>query len=131
MTCIVGLEHNGKVYMGGDSEGASGWDMRLMTVPKVFRKQSLLIGCTGSIRIGQILQYAPNLPELSEHPDNYAYLIESFVPFVRNAFKEAGFLKVENSQEEGGYFLVGIRGEVYQIQDDFSMYRSVDGFTAI
>src|SRR3990167_10350179 len=114
MTCIVGLEHNGKVFMGGDSGGASGWDMRLMTVPKVFRKQSLLIGSTGSIRMGQVIQYAPNLPELAEHPDNYAYLVESFVPFIRSAFKDAGNLKIEDSVEEGGVFLVGIRGEIYE-----------------
>ena len=81
--------------------------------------------------MGQVIQYAHDLPELMEHPDNYAYLIESFIPFVRNAFREAGYLKVENSQEEGGQFLVGIRGEVFTIHSNFSALRAVDGFDSI
>jgi len=131
MTCIVGLEHNGKVYMGGDSAAADGWNIRLSTTPKVFRKQSLLIGYTWSFRMGQVIQYAHDLPELAEHPDNYTYLIESFIPFVRNAFRAAGFLKIENSQEEGGQFLVGIRGEIFTIHSNFAVLRAIDGFDSI
>ena len=131
MTCIVGIEHEGKVYMGGDSASVSDWDMRISTTPKVFRKQNLLIGYTWSFRMGQVIQYAHDLPELAEHPDNYAYLIESFIPFVRNAFREAGFLKIENAQEEGGQFLVGIRGEIFTIHSSFSVLRAVDGFDSI
>ena len=131
MTCIIGIEHNGKVYMRGDSAAAEGWNIRLSTTPKVFRKQNFLIGYTWSFRMGQVIQYAHDLPELAEHPDNYAYLVESFIPFVRDAFREAGFLKVENSQEEGGQFLVGIRGEIFTIHNNFAVLRAVDGFDSI
>src|SRR3972149_571103 len=117
--------------MDASPSPGEGWNMRIVITPKVFRKQSLLIGYTWSFRMGQIIQYAPNLPELSEHPSNYAYLIESFVPFIRSAFKDAGNLKIEDSVEEGGVFLVGIRGEIYEIQSDFSAYRAIDGFMAI
>ena len=131
MTCIVAIEHNGKVYMGGDSAGSEGWNTRLYTTPKVFRKQSLLIGYTWTYRMGQILQYAPNLPETSEHPSNYAYLVESFIPFVLKAFADAEWKKVDNSRAEGGQFLVGIRGEVFSIESDFSVLRTVDGFNSV
>jgi len=131
MTCIVALEHDNKVFMGGDSAAPVGWDMRLITTPKVFRKENLVIGYTWSFRMGQIIQYAPSLPELEEHLSNYTYLIEKFVPFVRKAFSDAGWLKVENARDEGGQFLIGIRGEVFSIETDFSVLRNIDGFSAI
>ena len=81
--------------------------------------------------MGQIIQYASSLPEISEHPNNYAYLIESFVPFIRKTFSEAGWLKIENARAEGGQFLLGIRGEVFSIESDFSVHRQMDGFDAI
>ena len=63
--------------------------------------------------------------------DNYAYLVKRFVPFLRAAFKDAGWLEVENSREEGGQFLVGIRGELFEINSDFSVLKMVDGFNAV
>ncbi len=37
MTCIVGLVDNGKVYIGGDSAGCAGYDVRIREDQKVFR----------------------------------------------------------------------------------------------
>ena len=131
MTCIVGLEHKGKVYMGGDSAAVANSNLQLSDTPKVFKKQKLLIGYTWSFRMGQVIQYAKEFPKLKEHSGNYAYLVKSFVPFLRTAFKDAGWLEVENSREEGGQFLVGIRGELFEINSDFSVLKMMDGFNAV
>ena len=37
MTCIVGLVHGGKVYMGGDSAGVGGYCLTVRADEKVFR----------------------------------------------------------------------------------------------
>ena len=131
MTCIVGLEHDGKVYMGGDSAAVANGNLQLTDTPKVFKKDGLLIGYTWSFRMGQVIQYSDAFPELKAHPDNYSYLIESFVPFLRSEFKTAGWLKVENSQDEGGQFLAGVRGELFEINSDFSVLKMIDGFDAV
>ena len=131
MTCIVGLEQEGKVYMGGDSAAVVNGNLQLSDTPKVFKKDELLIGYTWSFRMGQILQYAKTYPKQKEHPDNYTYLIKSFVPYLRDIFKDAGWLEVEKSREEGGQFLVGIRGELFEINSDFSVLKMVDGFDAV
>lgn len=131
MTCIVGLEQDGKVYMGGDSAATSNKNLQLSDTPKVFRKQKLLIGYTWSFRMGQVIQYAAAFPKLKEHSGNYAYLVKSFVPFLRTAFKDAGWLEVEKSREEGGQFLVGIRGELFEITSEFAVLRMMDGFNAV
>ena len=57
MTCIVGLEHDGKVYMGGDSAAVGGMDVYPSRIPKVFQAGRYLIGYTTSFRMGQLLQY--------------------------------------------------------------------------
>lgn len=131
MTCIVGLVEDGKIYLGGDSAGIADDDIQRIDTPKVFQKQHLLIGYTWSFRMGQIIQYADKFPELFEHPDNYTYLIKHFVPFLRAEFKDAGWLRTEDSQDLGGKFLVGIRGELFVIHAHFQVLRMFDNFNAI
>lgn len=131
MTCIVGLEYDGKVYMGGDSAAVANSNLQLSNTPKVFKKQKLLIGYTWSFRMGQIIQYAKAFPKIKEYPDNYEYLVKSFVPFIRGLFKEAGWLKIENSRDEGGQFLIGIRGQLFEINSDFSVLKMIDDFNAV
>ena len=131
MTCIVGLEYDGKVYMGGDSAAVANGNLQLSDTPKVFKKQKLLIGYTWSFRMGQIIQYAKSFPKIKEYPDNYAYLVKSFVPFIRSLLKDAGWLIIEKSRDEGGQFLVGLRGELFEINSDFSVLKMMDGFDAV
>lgn len=131
MTCIVGLVENSKVYMGGDSAAVSNSNLQLTDTPKVFKKQELLIGYTWSFRMGQVIQYADTFPKLKEQLDNYTYLVENFVPYLRAEFKDAGWLWTENSRDEGGQFLVGIRGELFEITSEFAVLKMMDGFDAV
>ena len=74
MTCIIGIEHGGKVYMGGDSAGTIGWTSRPLSIPKVFKKQNMLIGVSGTMRETQLLQYELSLPH-KEADSPFIYLI--------------------------------------------------------
>jgi hypothetical protein len=55
MTCIVGLRQGGKVFIGGDSAGISGWDVTVRADPKVFLSGPYAMGFTSSFRLGQLL----------------------------------------------------------------------------
>ena len=129
MTCIIGLVSDGKVYMGGDSAGASGWLVRAVRSPKVFEVGPFIIGYTTSFRMGEILQY-----HLSVQPQNgesdHEYMVCQFVEAVRATLKEHGFAKVENNVEEGGTFLVGYHGHLYSVDGDFQMTEHTDGYDA-
>jgi ATP-dependent protease HslVU (ClpYQ) peptidase subunit len=130
MTCVVGVAHGGKVYMGADSQGSSGWDKREVLYPKVFNVGQFLIGFTTSFRMGQLLQYQLEVkPQGNE--DDYAYMVTAFVESVRELLKNSGWAKVENNQEEGGNFLVGYKGRLYEIQTDMSVLEHADGFDAV
>lgn len=130
MTCIVAVTDGTRVTMGGDSAGVSGWDMTVRADEKVFTIGPMVVGFTTSFRMGQLLRYRLKLPD---HPDGMAdheYLSTQFVDAVRTCLKEGGYARVDSNREEGGTFLVGYRGAIWQVASDFQVGRSQCEFDA-
>lgn len=123
MTCIIGLVHKGAVYMGGDSAGTSGTDIKVRLDPKVFiLKNRFIIGFTDSFRMGQLLNFSLKLPRQKPTQSDYEYMCTGFINAVRKCFEAGGYMGRESSQrEEGGTFLVGYRGVLYAIGSDFQV----------
>lgn len=124
MTCIVGLVHNGTVWMGTDSAGSDGVTYIVVKNKKVFRSNKMLLGFTSSWRMGQLLQTSLQVPRHQPKVDDFTYLTSTFIDVVLECFKDKTFAKVENNVVEGGTFLVGYRGHIYMVQDDFSIVES-------
>jgi len=131
MTCIVGLELEGKVYIGGDSAGASGWEVRAVNTPKVFINGEFLIGYTSSFRMGQILQHIWEPPQHAAGRSDMKYMVADVAESIREVLKKNGFSKVDNNVEEGGFFLCGYRGKLYCIEDSYQVISHEDRFDAI
>lgn len=129
MTCIIGLAQGGKVWMGGDSASASGWQMRKVSLPKVFKVQEFLIGYTSSFRMGQILEHHLNVPTQNGQSD-VKYLVTQFIPRVRDCLKERWFDNIKNEDAKSGIFLLGYRGHLYRVDSDFQVNEYVDDFDA-
>ena len=130
MTCIVGLEQNGIVYIGADSAAVAGYTINPVVHPKVGRNGNVLIGYTTSFRMGQLLQYKLTVPKQSKSMDDIVYMVGPFMDAVRECLKESGYLTVNNNYETGGTFLVGYKGALYHISSDLSITRSANGFDA-
>jgi ATP-dependent protease HslVU (ClpYQ) peptidase subunit len=131
MTCIVGLVHDGAVWMGGDSAAAAGWDLTIRSDSKVFVTGPFVMGFTTSFRMGQLLRYALEVPEQSRKVDDHAFMVTTFIDAVRDALKKGGYAKKENETESGGTFLVGYRGALYQIDSDYQVAIAVHPFAAV
>ena len=132
MTCIVGVVDNGSVVMGGDSAGVAGLSLTVRADPKVFVNGPFLIGYTSSFRMGQLLRFRFVPPP--HHPadrDDFAFMATDFVDAVRECFKHYGYAKAENGQESGGSFLVGYRGNLYQVASDYQVGLPVDPYAAV
>ena len=129
LTCIVGLAQDGKVWIGGDSVSASGWQVRSMRHSKVFRVQEFLIGYTSSFRMGQILEHHLSVPAQDGQCD-VKYLVTQFIPSVRDCFKEHWFDKIKDEDAKGGEFLLGYHGHLYHVDCDFQVAEYEDGFDA-
>jgi ATP-dependent protease HslVU (ClpYQ) peptidase subunit len=125
MTCIVGCEHAGKVLIGGDLQGTGCNSKTVHTQPKVFSKSGVIFGYTTSYRFGQIIEHNlpdPVVPE-DEH-DVYRWLITNLIPAIQAALKAREY-------DKGGNCLIGVKGQLWELQDDFSVLRSVKGYGAV
>lgn len=146
MTCIVAMADGQSVIMGGDSAGVDGRDLYLRADAKVFQKGEYLIGFTTSFRMGQILRYETELPEVPENPtpENLErFFVTDFIPAVRRSFDEHGFAKTarfsapdkpglsEDGQVVGGTFLVGVAGQIFEIRGDYQLGRPVTPYSAV
>jgi len=131
MTCIVAIAEGGRVYMAGDSASSDGHTYSLTRAPKVFALGPFLIGYTTSFRMGQLLQYHLQVPPHPEGLSNYEYMVTRFLEACRKAFKDRGWMKSEHGVEELGNFLVGYRGELFQLQGDGAVLQNRDGFDAV
>lgn len=131
MTCIVGIAHEGKVILGADSAGVDGLDLRIRKDRKVFRNGELIFGGTTSFRMLQLLEFELTPPPIVEGQEPYAYAVKALVPSIRATLKSGGFAKIDSGREEGGSFLVGFRGHLFAIYNDFQVAESTENFEAV
>ncbi len=130
MTCIVGVVENGKVWIGGDSAGVSGYHLVVRADPKVFTNGDFVMGYTSSFRMGQLLAHRFQPPKRHADQDVYAYMVTSFVDALRQCFKDGGYAGKDGEREQGGTFLIGYEGRLFQIEDDYQVGESIDGYAA-
>jgi hypothetical protein len=132
LTCIAGLISGGKVYMGGDSAGVADWSMTVRADAKVFRKGEFVFGFTTSFRMGQLIAHAftpPPVPKKRSELDRY--MVVDFVDSVRALFKAGGFATTKDGSEQGGSFLVGVRGRLYHVASDYQVGLTADRLHAV
>jgi len=106
--------------MGGDSAGVSGLDINIRLDEKVFQNGPMLFGYTTSFRMGQLLRFKLKIPRNTVGND-YEFMCTEFVDEVKKIFKNNGYSIVNNNNEQGGTFLVGYKGTIYAIYDDFQV----------
>jgi ATP-dependent protease HslVU (ClpYQ) peptidase subunit len=131
VTCVVGDTDGKIVTIGGDSAGVGGFDLTVRADEKVFVLGEFIFGFTTSFRMGQLLRYHLKPPEFKEGQDVFAYMVTSFVDAARTILKNGGFAQKENEVEQGGTFLVGIRGKLFAVQSDYQVAESADPFCAV
>lgn len=131
LTCIVGLVDEGTVYIGGDSAGVAGMELKVRADQKVFANGPIVMGFTDSFRMGQLLRYAFQCPPQLPSKAIEEYMVMDFVDAVRECLKEGGFAKEESGQESGGTFLVGYRGRLFEVSGDYQVGEALDGFSAV
>lgn len=130
MTCIVGVAHEGQVWIGGDSAGVAGYDITVRADAKVFRVGPYVLGFTDSFRMGQLLRYTLDVPAPPDR-DLDRFMCTTFVDAVRDCLGNGGWAKGTVEQEVGGNFLVGARGRLFEVCSDYQVGLMRDDYTAI
>lgn len=130
MTCIVGLIENGKIYLGGDSCGVSDNDYHIRKDKKVFRNGPMVMGFIDSFRMGQILQFNFKVPSHPRNMSDFRYMCSVFATEVIDTFTENGYIKNSGNRVEGGTFIIGYKGSLYTMYNDFQIEMLFDPYTA-
>jgi ATP-dependent protease HslVU (ClpYQ) peptidase subunit len=132
MTCIVGLVHDGEVFIGADSAGT---DSRLSQTARADRKAfcngDFVMGFTSSFRMGQLLAFNFNPPKPRLGADVMAYMVTDFIDAARATMKAGGYMTVKENVEIGGTFLVGYAGRLFNVADDFQVGEAACGYDAV
>lgn len=131
MTCIAGLVHKGKVYIGGDSAGTNGHVLTIRDDEKVFKNGDFIMGFTSSFRMGQLLRFKFSAPYHKPEIETYEYMVTDFIDAVRKCLKDGGYARTESGEEFGGTFLVGYRGELFIVEGDYQVGKPHSGFHAV
>lgn len=131
MTCICGVASKGEVFIGGDSAALTGWAMTVRSDPKVFINGPFLIGFTSSFRMGQLLRFSFKPPIHHAGVSIDEYMVTSVVDAVRECLKEGGYSTKQNERESGGRFLIGYRGRLFEVTEDYQVGEALDGLAAV
>lgn len=132
MTCIVGIEADGKVYLGGDSLGSSEHLQQTIPEPKVFENGPFLIGIAGSFRWGQLLEHALIVTPQPGDVDDRKFMVTTFIDAVRKTMLDGGYMAKEDEFESAyGDALVGYRGRLYVLEGTEFHIRRAREYAAV
>lgn len=135
MTCIVGATSDrGRLILGSDSECSDGRRSYILgeATPKIAQIRNALVGSAGSPRVWQ-LAFRELMDPIREGFDPWCG-IGDFVEDLVRVMEEWQLTCTENCSRHmhgSTAFLVGLRGEWFEIGHDFSIVSSRDGFMAI
>lgn len=124
MTCIVGVEHGGRVFIGADSLSSCGGMVTQLHEPKVFRCGSLLVGVAGSMAWALTVRH--HLSVRLPRGDLAGYMIAT----LRGKLEELWDDHHGDSDYESE-LLLGARGQLYAVDTTFTPYRAAEGYASI
>jgi hypothetical protein len=130
VTAIVGLVHEGRVWIGGDSAAVGQWISTARADSKVFTNGPAVFGFTHSFRSGQLLRYSLSVPEAIVG-DVGKYMATTFIDSVRECWKAGGCARRESEQEVGGCFLVGMFGRLFVVESDYQVGEQIEPWHAV
>lgn len=139
MTTIVGIEHEGNVWIGGDSAVMLGdTELNTQVGGKVFRLGDVIFGVAGWTRTSAMLRYDLRLPERRfDQPGqtDIGWLNTDFTRAVHECLERNGWDPQGGSRPQrrssDNTIMVGYRGKLYVLRDNFEVSRYPDHFYAI
>jgi hypothetical protein len=63
--------------------------------------------------------------------DIMTYMHTIFIDSIRKCFNIGGFATNENGEESGGQFLIGYKGNLFKIHNDYQIGISINNYEAI
>ena len=135
MTTVIAIQHQDGVEMIADSQiNSAGQPYFHSDMVKIVERGKYLIGVAGRVVALQAIQNSWNPPALtaSHKGSIYNFIITKVVPSLK-AFIDDSKIFSDKEKEDGDLFsiLIAIKGEVFEIDQDYAIARRSDGIYAI
>jgi ATP-dependent protease HslVU (ClpYQ) peptidase subunit len=134
MTTIVGIQSNNSVTICTDSVVTAG--ARQYTHPhmeKVIDNHGFLIGGAGDVAACDPIMYLwiPPKPTPAERKDVYRFMIRKVAPSLRKFLHEVGYSPDKDDKEAGFEILIAFNGEMFTIDNDFTVLMDHSGVMGV
>lgn len=132
MTLVVGIVHQGEVWMGSDSACCDDNQRQIIATPKMCRKGEFLIGCAGTLRATHIVQYHLELPQQGQEQDVHEFICRDVAEAIRECFVKHDCIESDKGATKlDANILIGYRGRLFavhtswQVVEDATPYHSI------
>ncbi len=135
MTCIAAWIQDGTVWIGSETARGQGGEIIVSPTPKVWCREkediTWVFGFAGMGRVRQICELEIDLPDECPPGNPLQFLVTQFIPRLRESLKKGGGLKIDNQIESmDGVLLIGLRGELFEVDSVFNVLQFGEPFTA-
>jgi ATP-dependent protease HslVU (ClpYQ) peptidase subunit len=135
MTTVIAIQHQDGALMIADSQiNSSGKPYFHEDMVKIIERNKFLIGVAGRVVALQAIHNSWNPPALSANYKGsiYNFVITKIVPSLKMFIDESKMF-TDKEKEDGDLFsiLIAIKGDVFEIDEDYSVARRSDGIYAI
>lgn len=133
MTCVVGLERKGEVWLASDSFLGTDTAIGLTSGPKWFHLQDMTIGWAGDLRSAQVINHGLKLRSKRKKEDPTEYLVSIVARKFRDSLRDAGvvFKTTDGTESTNVEFLIVLEGRLFQMWGDCSVIHCSRGMGAI
>jgi len=129
MTCIIGIKHKDKIYIGGDRRTTWGLQFLVTKESKVFKSENFIIGACGSVRESQILKHVFKPPIFNEKTEDLmSYLCGSWSKKLIETFIEHGTYKTKEPYGGDGGLILGYKSRLFVTSSDLSFMEPIEDY---
>lgn len=132
MTTLAAIQGDGWAVFASDSQSSDDAGLvAMMPGGKAFDNQGIIIAGAGQVRGINLLEHAFVAPTVNmKYPDKY--ITNTFIPAMRKCFLDAGYeyRREDSPVENDNIWLIGVKGKVYRIEEDYSWERTDNGLYA-
>lgn len=96
-------------------------------VKKITQVDGYTLAGAGVSRYCDIIQYGWQPPKY-DGTDLYLFMVSQFIPALRKAHEETGYVLKD---DDSFSFIVGLRGQLFYVAEDYSVLRSNKGIYGI
>jgi len=133
MTTIIGIQSKESCIIAADSRttDAKGRPYSHPEMKKISKVGEYLVAGSGDADACDLIQYTWKAPEVPEGVDLYRFMITEVAPSIRKCLKEAGYEIPKDDPEAGFFFLIAIRGTLFEVDESYTVMLRDDGFYGI